>query len=46
MKEFKVAIIQHKVSQPDKEANTNLAVQYIKKQKKTERILCYFRSAG
>lgn len=33
MKEFKVAIIQHKVSQPDKEANTNLAVQYIKEAK-------------
>lgn len=33
MKEFKVAIIQHNVSQPDKEANTNLAIQYIKEAK-------------
>lgn len=33
MKEFKVAIIQHNVSQPDKEANTNLAVQFIKEAK-------------
>jgi predicted amidohydrolase len=33
MKNFKVAIVQHKVTEPDKEKNTGLAIHYIKEAK-------------
>lgn len=33
MSKFKVAIVQHNVSKPDKEGNTNLAIQYLKEAK-------------
>jgi predicted amidohydrolase len=36
MRKFKVAIIQHNVSEPDKEANTNLAINYIREAKEND----------